>query len=131
MVGNVEIINISILVGGLLFGLIALLGMIFYQKRLLKLDWIRTSSELFLVVLLNFTVLGNIYISPFLPILRLDVPRLMARGALKACPLAIIQRVFTGSWALVYILASLAIIMVVGLIVGRALCAFPRTSSTS
>jgi polyferredoxin len=88
------------------------------------LDWIRTSSEFFLVILLNFTVLGNLYLSPFLPILRLDMPRLMARGSIKACPMAIIQRVLTDTWAPAYILASLAIIVVVGLVIGRGLCAW-------
>jgi polyferredoxin len=123
-VSTVDIIKFFILGTGLVFGTIALLGMVFYHKRILKLDKIRTSSEVFLVVLLNFTVLGNIYVSPFLPILRLDFPRLMARGALKACPLAIIQRVLTSSWAMVYLFAALAIIMIVGLVIGRGLCAW-------
>jgi ferredoxin-type protein NapH len=124
LVSTMDIINWSILGAGILFGFLALLGMILYNRRIFKLDVIRTFTEVFLVIALNFTVIGNLYISPFLPILRLDIPTLMARGALKACPMAIILRVFTDTWAMVYIVSTLAIIVVVGLVLGRSLCAW-------
>jgi ferredoxin-type protein NapH len=94
----------------------------------LKIEPIRLLSQLILVSLLNFTVVGSIYIAPFLPVLRLDiplgvdVPGIYEHGQIRACPMASFQRGLTGTWELAFFFMVLAGMAVVALIVGRALC---------
>ena len=43
-------------------------------KKWMKIEPIRLMGQFFLILLLNFTVVGSVYVSPFLPVLRLDGP---------------------------------------------------------
>ncbi|MGA1820296.1 MAG: 4Fe-4S binding protein [Thermoplasmatota archaeon] len=97
-------------------------------RKWMKIEPIRLLGQLFLVVLLNFTVVGSIYVSPFLPVLRLDipftteVPGFYEHGQIRACPMATFGRIFTNTWELTLFFFVLAMFFVVVLIVGRALC---------
>jgi polyferredoxin len=107
---------------GLISGLIALIGMILYNKRILKVDSIRTFSQFFLIISINFTLIGNMYFAPYIPVFRLDLPRLMERGSTRACPMWVIQKSLTTSWEMIALVAVLAVMGVIVLAVGRAGC---------
>lgn len=97
-------------------------------RKWMRIEPIRLLGQLVLVLLLNFTVIGSIYISPFLPILRLDVPftspipGIYEKGQIRACPMATFQRIFTGTWELALFFFVLAVFILVALLIGRALC---------
>ncbi|MFW3145284.1 MAG: 4Fe-4S binding protein [Thermoplasmatota archaeon] len=96
-------------------------------RKWMKIEPIRLLGQLVFVILLNFTMFGSIYISPFLPILRLDIPidnipYLYRHGPIRACPMATFQRIFTNTWESALLIFMAAVFLVVVLIVGRALC---------
>ncbi len=88
-----------------------------------RVRYLRIVVQVLLVIVLNLTVIGNIMLSPFLPILRLDLPWL-PRGELHLCPLSTIQRGLGHAWSFGLFLLVLGVMTVICLLVGRALCAW-------
>lgn len=97
-------------------------------RKWMKIEPIRLIGQALLIILLNFTVFGSIYISPFLPILRLDIPfsseipYLYEHGQIRACPMATFQRTLTDTWEIMLLLFALSMFLLVVVVVGRALC---------
>ena len=104
-------------------------------RKWMKIEPIRIIGQAVFVLLLNFTVFGSIYISPFLPILRLDIPfsseipYIYEHGQIRACPMATFQRTLTDTWDIMILLFALAMFLLVVVIVGRALCGWPAPSA--
>jgi len=118
----IDEINNTIMVIGILCGVLALVGIILYRRRLFKVDSIRNFTQFFLIVVINFTVFGNMYIAPYTPVFRLDLPKLMARGSTRACPMWIIQKALTTSWELIGLIGVVAILSIICVVIGRAAC---------
>jgi polyferredoxin len=97
-------------------------------RKWMKIEPIRLLGQLILVLALNLTVIGSIYVSPFLPVLRLDlpfpqaIPGIYEKNQIRACPMATFQRVFTSTWETMLLLFAIALFLVVVLVLGRALC---------
>jgi polyferredoxin len=97
-------------------------------KKWMEIEPIRIAGQFIFVLLLNFTVAGSIYISPFLPILRLDIPfrneypGIYEHGQIRACPLSATQRILTDTWELSLLIFAISMVLIVALVVGRALC---------
>lgn len=118
-----EIFNIVVLIVAAIFAILAVIGIVLYNRmNPFKVDSIRSFSQVALVLVLNFTTIGNIYITPFLPTLRLDIPRLIERGPIRACPMATIQRSMSLTWEGLLIFAVISVLILVCLVFGRALC---------
>ncbi len=84
---------------------------------------IRTPAQLVLLLILNFTFWGSIFISGFLPILR--VPKIfpgMVGEGVPLCTLGSIGRSLTAWWPLAIILVFIGILILIGVLVGRGLC---------
>lgn len=83
----------------------------------------RGASQFSLLFLLNATAVGSLVIAPMLPLLRF---RHMSGGSygVPLCSLGSISRCLSGNWAdlLLAPVILVAILMLVGLLVGRALC---------
>jgi polyferredoxin len=81
-------------------------------------------TQLVLLILLNFTVIGSLWISPVLPILRFpklwDMPWL--GEGVPLCTGGTLERTLTLTWTFIIIIAILAILFLVCILVGRALC---------
>jgi polyferredoxin len=75
-----------------------------------------------LVIALNLTLIGSYWISPVLPILRLDLPTSIAAGGQKTCTLGTVLRSLSTFWPLILLLITITILFVICLIIGRALC---------
>lgn len=95
----------------------------------LKAGSVRLPAQIVLGYLLNFTILGALGISQFLPILRLTaainpfIP--VVKGEqMHLCILGTVGRCLTGTWPFALLLTSLAGLAVAGLIFGRSLCAW-------
>lgn len=88
-----------------------------------KADHIRMLSQMLLMIFLNFTFVGSIVISAFLPILR--VPKIFPGMPGKGVPLCILgstERCLTLFWEILFLLAFIALLLMVCAIIGRALC---------
>jgi NAD-dependent dihydropyrimidine dehydrogenase PreA subunit len=83
----------------------------------------RSSSQFSLLFLINATAFGSLVIGPMLPLLRF---RHMAGGyvGVPLCSIGSISRSLSGNWAdlLLAPIALIAVLMLVGVLVGRALC---------
>lgn len=99
-------------------------GEIFRPRRRIK--YVRTASQAILLVLLNFTVIGSLVVSPVLPILRFpklwDMPWL--GEGVPLCTAGTIERTLTQFWPFILTFAILAILFLVCVLIGRALCAW-------
>ena len=89
----------------------------------LKLDSFRMVMQAAALILLNFTVIGSLIISPFLPILRLPkiFPGMVGEGV-PLCILGSWERTLTGWWPWALMIGLFGILIMVCVLVGRALC---------
>ena len=89
-----------------------------------RIRYLRVPVQLVLLILLNFTVIGSLWVSPVLPILRFpkfwDMPWL--GEGVPLCTGGTLERTLTLTWAFIIIIAILAILLLVCVILGRALC---------
>lgn len=93
----------------------------------MRVERLRNPTQLVLALLLNFTFIGGLVISPFLPILRFTTVvnpfiHIIEGEEMHLCPLGTIGRCLTATWPLGLLLPVLAGLVVVGLLLGRALC---------
>ncbi len=93
----------------------------------LKIEYVRLLGQFVMVLLINFTVVGSVYVAPFLPILRLDIPMgeipyIYEHGMIRACPMATFQRTLTDTWEFTLLFFAAAIFLIVVLMLGRSLC---------
>ena len=76
------------------------------------------------LILLNFTVIGSLYVSPFLPILRfpkfIDIAG-MGEGV-PLCATGSLERALTLIWPLLLLVVILGVLFLICTIVGRAMC---------
>lgn len=83
----------------------------------------RSASQFSLLFLINATAFGSLVVAPMLPLLRF---RHMAGGyvGVPLCSIGSISRSLSGNWAdlLLAPVALVAVLMLVGVLVGRALC---------
>jgi polyferredoxin len=93
------------------------------MKLGLKLDNFRMLIQLVALVALNFTIIGSLIVSPFLPILRLPkiFPGMVGEGV-PLCVLGSWERTLTTWWPMVLMVALLGVLVLICIIVGRALC---------
>ena len=93
------------------------------MKLRLSLDNFRISTQTVALLLLNFTVIGSLVISPFLPILRLPkiFPGMVGEGV-PLCILGSWGRTLTTWWPMILMVGVLGIFLMVVLIFGRSLC---------
>ncbi len=84
---------------------------------------IRTPTQLGLILALNFTFVGSVLISGFLPILRLPkiFPGMVGEGV-PLCILGPVSRALTGWWPIIFLLVFMAVFLLVVLAFGRGLC---------
>ncbi len=89
-----------------------------------RIGYVRLGSQAVLLVLLNFTVIGSLWISPVLPILRFpkfwDIPWL--GEGVPLCTGGTISRTLTDAWSFLILISIIATLLLVCLILGRALC---------
>jgi polyferredoxin len=90
--------------------------------RLLRVRYLRLGVQFVLVALLNLTIIGSYWISPVLPVLRLDLPTDLAAGGQKTCTLGTALRSLTLFWPFMLLVLTIAILFFICIIVGRALC---------
>ncbi|UCC67521.1 MAG: 4Fe-4S binding protein [Armatimonadota bacterium] len=93
----------------------------------MRIEPLRNPVQLVLALLLNFTLIGGLVISPFLPILRFATVvnpflHIIQGEEMHLCPLGTIGRCLTATWPLALLLPVLAGLVLVGLLFGRALC---------
>jgi polyferredoxin len=86
-----------------------------------KIGHLRLSTQFVLVLLLNFTIIGSLVISPLLPILRLDLPNVGGAGQ-HICTLGGAQRSLTIFYPLIMLFLIIGSFIVICSIFGRALC---------
>jgi len=95
------------------------------QRTFRPIKYVRLSSQIILLLLLNFTVIGSLYISAVLPILRF--PKIvgfhgeLAEGV-PLCTAGSLERTLTAFWPFPIIILVIGILFLVGLLIGRALC---------
>ncbi len=86
--------------------------------------YIRLSTQFILLILLNFTVIGSLYVSAVLPILRFpkfwDLPGL--GSGVPLCTAGSLERTLTSYWAFSLIILIIGCLFLIGLLIGRALC---------
>jgi len=93
----------------------------------MRIQPLRNPIQLVLTLLLNFTFVGGVVISPFLPVLRLTTVinpfvHIIKGEQMHLCPLGTLGRCLTGTWSLGLLLPLFGGLLLVGLLVGRALC---------
>jgi ferredoxin-type protein NapH len=93
----------------------------------LKAGSVRLVAQIVLGFLLNFTVVGGLGVSQFLPILRLTAAvnpfvHVIKGEQMHLCVLGTVGRCLTGTWPIALLLSTLAGLAVVGLVLGRSLC---------
>ena len=94
-------------------------------RRLWNIIWlrhVRMTVQIILVLALNLTIIGGV-ISALLPILRLDVPW-FARGTIRLCPLATLQRGLTWTWSFGLFILTICAVIIICILLGRFLCAW-------
>ncbi len=89
-----------------------------------RIQYVRLFTQAILLLLLNFTVIGSLWISPVLPILRF--PKLwefswLGEGV-PLCTAGTVERTLTLWWPILIMIAILGILFLVCILVGRALC---------
>lgn len=89
----------------------------------IKLGNFRMLVQLIALVMLNFTVVGSLMISPFLPILRLPkiFPGMVGEGV-PLCILGSWERTLTMWWPVAVMIGLLGMLVLICVIFGRALC---------
>ncbi len=77
-------------------------------------------------IFINMTTFGGHYIAPLLPMLRFDYPGLPGEtvGEQRVCNIGILYRSLTQFWPMVFIIISVAVLLMVCILIGRALCAW-------
>ncbi len=118
----------------MIMGFVALVGYIFLLFYLtlsptmkssfssINSSYVRTASQFSFFFLLNATIIGSLIIGPLLPILRF---RHMAGGTygVPLCSVGSLTRCLSGNWWGLFIpVAVLGVLMLIGLIFGRAMC---------
>jgi polyferredoxin len=95
-----------------------------FKHRLLRAKYVRLVSQGTLLVLLNFTVIGSLYVSPVLPILRFpklfDIPGL--GEGVPLCTAGSLERTLTTFWPFMLIILVLGFLFLICILIGRALC---------
>ncbi len=85
---------------------------------------VRLASQIILLILLNFTVIGSLYVSAVLPILRFpkfwDLPGL--GEGVPLCAAGSLERTMTTFWSFSIIILIIGILFLIGILIGRALC---------
>ena len=92
-----------------------------------KVGHIRLAFQvLFGFFFINMTTFGGHYIAPLLPMLRFDYPGLPGEtvGEQRVCNIGIQYRALTSFWPFTFLIISGAILLLVCLLVGRALCSW-------
>ncbi|UCG69867.1 MAG: 4Fe-4S binding protein [Thermoplasmata archaeon] len=89
----------------------------------LRLDNFRMLLQVIALVTLNFTVIGSLMVSPFLPILRLPkvFPGMVGEGV-PLCILGSWERTLTTWWPILLMIGLLSVLALICIIFGRALC---------
>ena len=92
-----------------------------------RIKYVRLFSQIALILLLNFTVIGSLWISPVLPILRFpkfwELPWLGEGGeGVPLCTAGTLQRSLTLYWPFLIIFLIICIMLIVCILIGRALC---------
>ena len=77
--------------------------------------------QLVLVILLNFTVIGSLAISPLLPIIRLDWPNVGGVGQ-HICTVGSLQRSISLHNSIFFLILIIGALLIICTIVGRAMC---------
>ena len=98
------------------------------QEQLLKpkrrIRYVRFGTQVILLILLNFTVVGSLWISPVLPILRfpkiLELPGL--GEGVPLCTGGTISRTLSDAWSFSILILIIGILLLVCILIGRALC---------
>jgi polyferredoxin len=106
--------------------IISIIISIIFYAMLRKIKYLRVPIQFILLLALNFTVIGSLWVSPVMPILRF--PKLfnlpwLGEGV-PLCTAGTIERTLTLFWPFMITIAILAILFLVCLIVGRALCSW-------
>ena len=85
---------------------------------------VRLGTQFILLILLNFTVIGSLYVSPVLPILRFpkfwELPGL--GEGVPLCTGGTLSRTLTTEWTIALMMLILGFLFLVGVLIGRALC---------
>jgi ferredoxin len=82
----------------------------------------RFAAQISLLFIINATIVGSLIVAPFLPILRF---RHMAGGrtGVPLCSVGSLARCLSGNWWGLFIpIAVLGVLLLVGILVGRAMC---------
>jgi ferredoxin-type protein NapH len=89
----------------------------------IKLDNFRMLIQIVALIGLNFTVVGSLMVSPFLPILRLPkvFPGMVGEGV-PLCILGSWERTLTTWWPIILMVGLLGVFALICVILGRALC---------
>ena len=89
-----------------------------------RIRYIRFTSQVLLLLILNFTVIGSLWVSPVLPILRFpkfwDMPWLGT--GVPLCSAGSVERSMTFFWEFSIIIVILAMLFLICILIGRALC---------
>jgi polyferredoxin len=96
------------------------------QKRFgIPIRYLRTISQIVLLLLLNFTIIGSLYISSVLPILRFpkfwDLPG-FSQEDVPLCTGGSLLRTMSGFWPFILIILIIGVLILVCILIGRALC---------
>lgn len=93
------------------------------MKFSMKLSNFRMLIQIIALIGLNFTIVGSLMVSPFLPILRLPkiFPGMVGEGV-PLCILGSWERTLTTWWPIVLMIGLLGILALICIILGRALC---------
>jgi len=89
----------------------------------MKLGNFRMLIQIIALIGLNFTIVGSLMISPFLPILRLPkiFPGMVGEGV-PLCILGSWERTLTTWWPIILMVGLLGVLALICVILGRALC---------
>ncbi len=106
--------------------IISIIVTFIFFKLLRKIKYFRVPIQLILLLTLNFTVIGSLWISPVLPILRFPkIFNLVWLGeGVPLCTAGTLERTLTLFWPFIITVAILAILFLVCILIGRALCAW-------
>jgi len=109
-------IYVAIIVGIIIFISIS------YLFLVRKVKFLRLPVQFVLLIALNYTLFGSYWISPVLPILRLDLPVDYAAGGQRTCTLGTVIRSLTMFWPFILLILTIGILILVCIIIGRMLC---------
>jgi polyferredoxin len=97
------------------------------KRNIFRIRHLRLGVQVLIgFVFLNMTTLGGHYIAPLLPMLRFDYPGIPGEtvGEQRVCNIGILYRSLSSFWPMAFIIISIAVLFLVCILVGRALCAW-------